>query len=82
MKKIFINLFILFTLIQCGTTGELFLYPGVEDRSCYEYPPEPKEFSKEDTKKSKSRHEEVYTVYTEEGNIIREDGTIECRPTI
>ena len=81
MKKIFINLFILFALIQCGTTGELFLYPGVEDRSCYEYPPESKEFSKEE-ETSKSRHEELLTVYTEEGNIIREDGTIECRPTI
>ena len=40
MTKIIFILFIVITLLGCGTTGALLLPEGVEDKSKYKYPKE------------------------------------------
>ena len=82
MIKFCLNILVLLSLIQCGTTGEIFLLPGVEDRACYEYPPESREYPLPIITEKKTRHEEISIIYTDEGNIIAEDGTVICRPII
>tara|TARA_Y100000590_G_scaffold246080_1_gene276467 strand:+ start:44 stop:208 length:165 start_codon:yes stop_codon:yes gene_type:complete len=39
-KIVVFLLFIIVTLISCGTTGPLFLPEGVKDKSKYKYPKE------------------------------------------
>ena len=70
-------LFILFALTQCGTTGSIILPEGVEDISCYEYPPESIKLNE----LSKKNDNEV-KITTKQGNVITEEGVIICQPRI